>query len=204
MAVSPGLHIAWPLATVRTRSSLHAFESVALHCWKPTPTSSTPPQTHCLPFVKRSRIQSNTGCGNAPGSMRLDRTSLEVLLHPSRSFPTTLGKAFSAEASTTTTAIAYFIAKLFCATIDRRGLAVRGFFLPMIPGLSSRDTVASLPIPFFWIYVRIFVNPWVYYSSFVTSHCVVHCQPSSKHSGVLNCKMNYDCCNYFKKNTLFE
>ncbi len=26
-----------------------------------TPISSTPPQTHCVPFLKRSRKQSNTG-----------------------------------------------------------------------------------------------------------------------------------------------
>ncbi len=36
------------------------------------------------PFAKRSRRQSNPGYGDAPDSMR-DRTSLEVLLHPSKS-----------------------------------------------------------------------------------------------------------------------
>ncbi len=37
----------------------------------------TPLQTPCVPFAKRSRRRSNTGYGSAPGSMQLDRTSLE-------------------------------------------------------------------------------------------------------------------------------
>ncbi len=58
---SPGPKIAWPLATERTRSSLRTCEAATLRLWKPKPISSTPPQTLCVPFAKRSRRQLNTG-----------------------------------------------------------------------------------------------------------------------------------------------
>ncbi len=44
--------------TEPTRSSLPACEPATLHCRKPTPISSTPPHTPCVPFTKRSRRQS--------------------------------------------------------------------------------------------------------------------------------------------------
>ncbi len=81
MAGSPGPRIAWPLATERTRSSLRATEPATLHCSKPTPISSTLPQTPSVPFAKRSRRRSNTGYRGAPGSMQLGRIYLEILLH---------------------------------------------------------------------------------------------------------------------------
>ncbi len=99
MAGSPGSRIAWPLATERTRSSLRAYEPATLHCWKPTPISSTPPQTPCVPFAKRSRRRSNTGYGGAPGSMQLGKTYLEVLLHPSRPLPPTLKGCWRSQGS---------------------------------------------------------------------------------------------------------
>ncbi len=74
----PGLKIAMPQAIVRMRSSLHAFELVTLLCCKSAPISPTPPQTHYVPFAKRSRRQSSTSCGDGPGSMQRDTTSLEV------------------------------------------------------------------------------------------------------------------------------
>ncbi len=99
MAGSPGPKIAWPLTTERTRSSLRACESVALRYSKPTPISSTPPQTPGVPFAKRSRRQSNSAYGSAQGSMQLDRTSLEVHLHPSRSLPPTLKGCWRSQGS---------------------------------------------------------------------------------------------------------
>ncbi len=62
---------AWPLPTERMRSSSSASEPATLHCWKPTQTSSNPPQIPCVPFAKRSRRQSSTGYGGAPGSLLL-------------------------------------------------------------------------------------------------------------------------------------
>ncbi len=90
MAGSPSQRIARPLATEQTQSSLRACEPVTLHCCKPTPISSTPPQTPWVPFAKRSRRRSNTGYGGAPGSMQPFKTYLEAHLHPSRSLPPTL------------------------------------------------------------------------------------------------------------------
>ncbi len=72
-------------ASVRTRSSLRAFDPVTLLCWKPAPISSTPLQTHCALFVKRSYGHSNTDCEDAPDSTRRDITPREVLFRPSRS-----------------------------------------------------------------------------------------------------------------------
>ncbi len=71
---------AWLLATEWTRSSLRACEPATLHCWKPTPVSSNPPQTPCEPFSKRCRRRL----------MQLGKTYLEVLLRPSRFLPPTL------------------------------------------------------------------------------------------------------------------
>ncbi len=74
----------------RTWPSLRVSEPATLHCWKPTQISSAPPQTPCIPFVKRSRRQSSTGCGDVRGSIQLYRTFLEVLLQPWSSLPPTL------------------------------------------------------------------------------------------------------------------
>ncbi len=79
-----------PLSIERVRSYLRACEPATLHCWKPTPISSTPPHTPCVPFAKWSRRRSNTGYGCTPGSMQPGKTYLEVLLHPSKSLPPTL------------------------------------------------------------------------------------------------------------------
>ncbi len=62
--------------------------------------SSTLPQTPVSPFLERSRRRSNTGYGGAPGSMQLDRTYLEVLLHPSRSLPPALKGCWRSQGST--------------------------------------------------------------------------------------------------------
>ncbi len=99
MAVSPSLKIRWPFATKRTRSTLRAFEPATLRCWKRTPISSTPPQIPCAQFAKGSRRYSNTGYGGAQGSVQLDRTSLEVLLHPPRSLPPTLKGCWRSQGS---------------------------------------------------------------------------------------------------------
>ncbi len=60
-----------------------------LLCWKRTPISSTPPQTHCVVDAKMSRRKLNTDCGDAPCSMRRDKTSLEILQCSSRFVPLT-------------------------------------------------------------------------------------------------------------------
>ncbi len=99
MAGSPGPRIARLLATKRTRSSWRACEPATHHCWKPTPISSTPPQTPSVPFAKRSRRRSNTGYGGPPGSMQQGKTYFEVLLHPSMSLPPTLKSCWRSQGS---------------------------------------------------------------------------------------------------------
>ncbi len=54
------------------------------------PISSTPTQAYCSPYAERSRRQGNTSCGDAPGSMRRDKTCSEGLPLLSRSLPSTL------------------------------------------------------------------------------------------------------------------
>ncbi len=93
MGVVPDLKIVKPSAIVWMLSSLRAFKLATPLCRKPRLISSPPPQTHCVFFVKRSCRQSNTGCGNGPGSMRLDKASLELLLRPSMPLPPVMAPA---------------------------------------------------------------------------------------------------------------
>ncbi len=99
MAGSSGPRLAWPLPAERSWSSSRTSEPATLHCWKPTSISSTPPQTHCVPFAKRDRRSSNTVYGRAPCSMQLEETSLEVPLHPVRFLPPTLKGCWGSQGS---------------------------------------------------------------------------------------------------------